>query len=57
MEKNPFPNKAYRDSISINPFLYKQTSIQPESSIKKINIHEFNKRKSTFKSIPSTKFQ
>jgi len=39
MEKNPFPNKAYRDSISINPFLSQQTSIQPESSIKKINSH------------------
>lgn len=39
MEKNPFPNKAYRDSISINPFLSQQTSIQPDSSIKKINSH------------------
>lgn len=56
MEKNPFPNKTYRDSITINPFLSRQPSIETQNSIKKINVHEFNKRKSTFKSIPSSKF-
>ena len=55
MEKNPFPNKTYRDSITMNPMLQKHIGFEAQNSIKKICSNELNntKRKSTFKSIPS----
>ena len=58
MEKNYFLNKTYRDSISVKPLDSKKVTIDGHSSMKRLNIHEFNnKRKSTLKLIPSSKFQ